>query len=377
MKIIKKLYKTSLLYKNGVFITIILIIFLLIGYLIPDKKPECFQNQIYTLNGFNVKYDDNAEVSDFFLSIKKNHGFLVMGTSETVAREDGNYHDFLNEDKDLNGIKFSVLAGAGRTCGTYIPLFLRHEKDLNSLQLIYFINPVYWRGNLCQMNLQYWNRYTQYQVCNSIPLNEKEQKQYYKPVNAYVNKLNFFNKGIAYVEYFLRDARRNYFCDLRNILFPLKYGEQFQFVSDTMSNYLSGSKYNTIDLERIDTVWNISKSFQHKNWYQPINESDNNRFIELTSFIHLCRDLEIKACFIICPYNERFIQQYDPDGLAGHQRIVQKIKQILIEQNVDFIDATDISSVAGTFVDHQHHSSFGAYLIYKRIKQKINEKKTN
>jgi hypothetical protein len=375
MKLLEKIYKTSNLFKNGIFIVITLIILILLGYLIPNQKPESFKNQIYTLNGFNAKYNDEAEVTDFLRSIKKNHGYLVMGTSETVSMEEGNYHDFLNEDTDLKGIQFSVLAGAGRTCGTYIPLFLHHQEDLDSLQLIYFINPAYWRANLCEMNLKYWDRYTQYQICRTISLTESEQKQIFQPVNHYKEELTFFQKGIAYFDYLARYARRNYFCDLRNLLFPEKYAQQFQFITETLSDYRSCPKYGQIDTELIDTVWNVLKTFQHQSWYQPMNETDTYRDMELTSFIRLCKKLGIKATFVIGPYNERFIQQYNPESLAGHQRVVQKIRQLLIDQNVNYIDASALSPVAGAFVDHQHYSSYGAYRIYQIMKQQLYEEK--
>lgn len=377
MKTLKELYKTRSLYKNGVFILISLIIFILIGYLFPNKKPEIFSEQIYTLNGFNAKYNDDAEVSDFFLSIKKNNGVLVLGTSETVALAEGNYHDFLNEDPDLRGVKFSVLAGAGRTCGTYIPLFLHHRNDLDSLQLIFFINPAYWRANLCEPDLKYWNRYTQYHICNTIEISKNQAELYFKPVQNYKKPLNIFQKWISQCEYVARDVRRNYFCDLRNLLYPNKYKRQFQFVTDTMSKYASNPKFGNVDTELIDTIWNTERAFHNQQWFQPINETDNYRYMELASFIHLCKELGIKATFVISPYNERFINQYDPSALAGHQRTVEKIRQLLIDEKVGFIDATDISPAAGAFVDHQHHSSYGADLIYLKIKQYLHEEKNN
>ena len=108
-----------------------------------------------------------------------------------------------------------------------------------------------------------------------------------------------------------------------------------------------------------------------------MNETDTYRDMELTSFIQLCKKLGIKATFVIGPYNERFIQQYNPESLAGHQRVVQKIKQLLIDQNVNYIDATELSPVAGAFVDHQHYSSYGAYRIYQIMKPKLYEEKNH
>ena len=119
---------------------------------------------------------------------------------------------------------------------------------------------------------------------------------------------------------------------------------------------------------------NISKDFIHKDWFKPINKSVNYRYEELTSFLKLCENLEIQATFIIGPYNERFIKKYDLNSLADYESTTQHIKQLLIENHVDFIDATDISPVIGAFNDHQHHSSYGAFLIYNKIKNHFYEK---
>ena len=179
------------------------------------------------------------------------------------------------------------------------------------------------------------------------------------------------------MEYQTRDIRRNYFCDLRNLLAPAKYGQQFKFVSDSMSHFRSYPGYGKIDTEKIDTVWNILKTFNHQKWYQPMNETDPYRFNELNAFIELCKKIGIKATFVIGPYNERFIQQYNSESLGGHQRVTQKIKQLLIDQKVNYIDATELSGVAGAFVDHQHYSSYGAYRIYQIIKQHLYEEKSH
>ena len=136
MSLIQSFYKTKSLVNNGVFISVVVVLLIIIGYLFPNSKPQIFSNQVYNLNGINLKYNDESEVSDFLLSIKKNNGFLVLGTSETGSIHGGNYYDFLNNDPDIKGKKFSVLAGAGRTCGLYIPLFLQHSDELDSLQLI-------------------------------------------------------------------------------------------------------------------------------------------------------------------------------------------------------------------------------------------------
>lgn len=373
MSLIQSFYKTKNLVANGVFIIITVVILMVVGYLIPDSAPRLFSKQIYTLNGFNTKYNDPREVSDYFLSIKNNNGFLVLGTSETGSIKGGNYYDFLNNDKDIEGKNFSLMAGAGRTCGIYIPLFLHHRDELDSLQLIYFINPVYWRENLCEVDLEYWNRYSNYKMCNNLDLSAQERESFFSPVQAYNDQLSFSSKFVSYLEQSIRSARRNYFNDLRYFLFPEEYTSQFDFISASKTDYSQDPKYGNVDYKSIDTNWNISKSFKHKEWFKPINETVDYRYKELTSFVKLCKELGIKATFIIGPYNELFIRKYNPENLEAHERTVQKIKHLLLSNNADFIDATDISPVVGAFIDHQHHSSYGAYLVYHKIKHKLYE----
>lgn len=117
---------------------------------------------------------------------------------------------------------------------------------------------------------------------------------------------------------------------------------------------------------------NKSVNYKYK-WVGSIDESQNYRYMELASFVKLCKHLGIKATFIIAPYNEIFIRKYYPRHLNAHARTTRKIKQLLINHDADFIDATDISPVVGAFNDYQHHSSYGAYLLYLKIKEKLYE----
>ena len=114
-----------------------------------------------------------------------------MGTSESSDLEGGNYYNFLNADTMLHS-RFSILAGAGRTCGIYIPLLLQHRDEVDSMQIIYLINPAYWRTDLCEVNMEYWNRYTNNAMIHHLKLTENENQEYFKPVQAYLTKLNLF-----------------------------------------------------------------------------------------------------------------------------------------------------------------------------------------
>ena len=112
------------------------------------------------------------------------------------------------------------------------------------------------------------------------------------------------------------------------------------------------------------------KTFHNHQWFDPINSSENYRFRELKSFISLCKELKIDVTYVVCPYNERFISNYSPESLGGYENVMKQIKQVLELENSSYVDASDISGLAGTFNDHQHYSSYGAFLIYQKLKKR-------
>ena len=117
MKLIRNFYKTSTLANNGVFILIGACVLIIVGAsFIPEFKGQVSKRQIYNLNGLTLKFNDNPETETFFQSIINNDGYLCLGTSESTSP--ANYFDFLNNDPEIKP-RFSVLAGAGRTCGVY------------------------------------------------------------------------------------------------------------------------------------------------------------------------------------------------------------------------------------------------------------------
>ena len=159
-------YKTSVLAKYGRFIGVSLVVLLVVSkWVIPEFKAESAQKQIYTLKGTHTKYND-PEFAHFIESIKQNNGYLCLGTSESTELVGGNYYYFLSRDQDLP--QFSMLSGAGRTCGIYAPLFLHNKALVKGMKLIYIINPVYWRNDLSRVNKPYWKRYSNYGLLTGL-----------------------------------------------------------------------------------------------------------------------------------------------------------------------------------------------------------------
>ncbi|MBL4862939.1 MAG: hypothetical protein JKY09_07990 [Crocinitomicaceae bacterium] len=374
MKLIDSFYKTKNLAKNGVFLLISAFLLLALSdYIIPEFKVKKVDKQIVNLFGYTTKFDDRTEVSHFIASIKKNGGYLCLGTSESTSIPTGNYFDFLNNDPDIPKTRFSIMSGAGRTCSIHIPMLLRHREEVDSLKIIYLINPVYWRTSLSEIYEEYLDRYTNYYMSNSIPQTDIERKTYCPAIDPYLDNVPLFNKLLFTTEYFIRAKRRNYFYNLNYLINPDAYEESVSYMPYNRRDLTRYPLFGQIDSDYIDTVVNLA-SDAHPYHYDPINESSTYRYEELKSFMAVCKDLGVQVTYIIGPYNARFLKNHEPEGLPAYVRTTQKIKQILLDGNADFIDATDISSKPGAFIDHQHHSSYGAYFIYSKIKMHLHEK---
>jgi hypothetical protein len=365
-------YKTRFLYKNGIYICVVLFVLLLVGgiskyeYLSPEPNK-----QVYTINGFDIKFNGQSTMYYFFKSIKNNNGYLCIGTSESTSLDDGNYFDFINADSSLN-FKFSKLTGAGRTCGLFMPMLMLNRDVVKDLKIIYFINPVYWRTDLSNPLTVYWSRYSNYDINASTKFEDENEIALFKPVQAYMDILPIKDKFFETVENRIRNLRKPYFEGLRLKLKPEEFIAKHEYVS-TNKSLDSYDNFGEIDIEKIDTVWNIRKNFENKGGFKPIDTSTNYRYEELESFVKLCDYLNIDAHFIVGPYNWRFVSEYDPNSIDEYENCINKIKSILQENNSSVIDMSYISYLPGTFIDYQHHSSYGAYLIYKELKQKLNE----
>ncbi len=368
MKLMHTFYKTSSLARNGIFLLVSVVV--LLGVLfIPDFKWKETSRQVYSIPGINLKYDDEPFVSHFFKSIKANDGYLILGTSESSSLKGGNYYDYLNSDIEVRE-SFSVLAGAGRTGGLYIPLFINHKKEVKGLRVIYLINPVYWGSNLSQVNKEYWSRYSNYGYSSGIELSEKE-KAFYQPVQEYYDKINLFEKATYTIEYWIRNVREPYFNHLTFLLNPKKYEERITYVKKGAKDLSAYPLFGQIDTEEIDTSRSHAFNFHNPDWFKSVDLKGDYRYEELSAFVDLCQYLDIQATFILGPYNERFIKHYDVGSLSPYVDVTQKLKTMLEEKGADYIDATDISQAPGAFIDHQHHSSYGGYLLYQKIKQHL------
>ncbi len=374
MNLIAETYKTKNLAYYGRFISCCLVALILIGpFIIPRFIPHT-KKQMLGINGNYLKYDDKEIVTDYFNSIKSNNGYLCLGTSETTSiKGGGNYYNFLNDDPDLN-VKFSVLAGAGRTCAKYIPIFLNHKEDVKHLKVFYYINPVYWRDDLINPSKTYWKRYSNYGVIKNVHISDAEKERYFKEVNYSMNNFNSGEKTTFLLDYWLRKFRTSYFQDLCFWGNSDSYIRSNSFVKEIKNDLSIYKSFGKVDYELIDTVSNETRGHSIAETFKPTTQEINYRYDELISFINLCKDLEVDVTYILGPYNGRLIQNHYPEALEGYELTMTNVRKILTESNVSYIDASDNSMKAGTLSDPMHNSSYGAYLIYKKMKNYVYER---
>ena len=191
--------------------------------------------------------------------------------------------------------------------------------------------------------------------------------------NEYNQVLNPGEKFLFSLEYWLREIRKPFFRDLRYWLFPEEYYKDLSFLSQEKKGLQEFACFGEIDTTYVDTSWNITYEFKTRTWLNPIIDNDyRNR--ELIAFIRLCNELNVNVSYILGPVNEIYIRKYHPPYYEGYMQAIAGIRDILDKEGVDYIDATELGNIPGSFIDNQHHSSYGAYLIYQKTKKHIYEK---
>lgn len=372
---LKAIFKTKFLAYLGLVIAISLVGFLLLSFLlIPEFKGIAPVSQIYTIQGEALRYDDSGITGDFFQSIRRNNGYLLLGTSESGEMEGGNYYDYLNNDQQI-AARFSKLSGAGRTCGIYLPVFLRHGTELKGLKVIYLINPVYWGTNLCKPEFDYWTRYVDYGLAMNTLHDHRAPVLVQEVLKQYNSTLNLPNQVLYTLVSVVRKAHAKFKRDLNFLINPSDYASSLQPITPK-NDSLDYQNFGRIDTMAIDTLWNVNKVFLSHKRMSAINEEVDFRYQELEAFIGLGKQLEMEITFLMCPANEIFIKRFEPAALTGYQNTNARIKELLLSYSADVVDATQIGREAGTFIDNQHISSYGAYLIYQKIKSHLHEKET-
>ncbi len=320
------------------------------------------------LPGANAKNVD-FEFKLFLRKIKKNNGLLVCGTSETGNLYYSNYWRLLLKDPAFQQ-QVSVMGGAGRTCGMYFPMMLNYPDEFKDLELIYFINPTYWREGYNRFIPEYYTRYVGYTQGRHVA--EKELV----PLDSFnrPSSIDLEDVPKSYVNA-LKNTFAGYLSQVASVYFPswktkLACSEKHSKPIPTDSSWIQ-NLYADLDLETNVSKKNVPKMKRFFN----IDTASTYRYEELQHFITIAKDRQVNVTFVLGPYNGIQAEIFNQPSKLHHEKVVNNIREILEGSGFDYVDASDLSFVPGSFMDSQHHSKYGAYLIYKKLKAHYENKR--
>lgn len=331
--------------------------------------------QYLAIDPVNVKKDD-AYFHLFLQQIRKHNGVLVLGTSESGFKDGYNYWELLNNDPDIE-TDFSVLYGAGRSTERYIPSILNHPENWEKQRLLVFVNPVYWRKGLDVFNLEYHERYLD--ITELRKAREKaDNKERYDLLYGGGKSLMSPSLTERVSNVMDKKVHRLYYENLRRVLLGIPktriftdFGKPFDPSHQFSAERLAELKKET------DSTFNCTHEFiEHKDLHISILDVNANyRNTALTYFMELCKKHKIDATFIIGPYNQTMGEASgDTQAMQTYDEIHKMLRSLMEKEGFPYIDLYDLSPVNLTFDDQQHHSKYGGYLIYQRIKEYYDEK---
>lgn len=339
------------------------------------ELPKNAGGSLLTVDATHVKNDD-AYFHEFMNRIRKNDDVLVLGTSESGYLDGYNYWELLNSDSTLED-QFSVLYGAGRFCERYIPSMINNPEIWRDQKLLVIINPVYWREGLSRFSLEYHERY----------MNEGEVRNARSKSNRKDDfDLLFGGSGVGFVKGQMNVA--NNWID-KNV-HELYYGRLHQFFGleeENITHFTAHSPRTGLlartSPELLETAksevledWNCTQEFINTGDYlmTELFLDSEYRNTALDYFLELCKDLNVKPTFVIGPYNKILTEKNKQEAIADrYAELYEKLKSTFDKTGFPYIDASEISEVPFAFIDTQHHSKYGGYLLYKLIKSELYE----
>lgn len=364
----KDMYRIKSMARIGVWVVAALLFWLLFPLCIPTFHAEVPDRQVYSIRHQELR-DNNPLYTDLFLkSIKSHNGYLILGTSESNDRPKGNYYNFLNADTSiLSG--FSLVAGAGRTACTYFPL-IQSNDNVSGLKVIYYINPAYWCGKLAPNSADYFQRYLSYTVYKKA--NRPKRKDVEDILNKNLQNTQFVDRASDFLAYYVDRWRRKFYQDMAFNLDDSKFKNGVSWLYPKNPNALK--TLAPPDTSQYDYAFNIVKSFDIHSYTMHPNVQETYRFDELRTMVRLCKSRKVDVTYVVGPYNKVAYQQANPTELPYIQEIVDNIRHLLEEEGVSYLDCTEFSSTPGFFADWQHHTSYGGYLLYQKMREYVLEK---
>ena len=337
-------------------ITFIAILIIPIGLSFQGSSSITMPKGVYVKKGNRIFYN-------FLEQLKQEKGILVLGTSETGNQLDGNnYFSILNKDKEFNKPVYAF-GGAGRAANVYFPLILDNPKAFENLELIYYINPTYWRNGLNKFSEDYFKRY----VDDGLAFSVKNKAQRSAIYNKFIKDGAEIKSYFPFITERITDNFKSfYYHNLTNLIankIPIKSSKI------DIKNFYNDQKLKGFK-QKINLEYNVTDEFLKKNSPFPaIDTSSSYQYELLYNFIKLTKQYNINCTFYLGPYNEIYCNQQSPELKKEHQKVVRNIRQLLIKNDAVFIDGSAQSTIPGTFTDIQHISEYGAYLTAIQIKE--------
>lgn len=383
-KYISKFYRFSTLKevgKTGMLAIILVVLAGLYAFIfLPSSSenielPENNGDSFLTLDATHVK-DDDAYFHEFMKLLKKNNDVLVLGTSESGFLDSYNYWELLNADEQIEE-QFGVLYGAGRSCERYIPSMLNNPEIWQEQNMIVVVNPVYWRESLSKFNNEYHTRYMNDGEVERA--REKSKRKDDFDILFSGGQQGYMKAKMSAVNRFVdQEIHELYYGRLRNYLGIEQ--EAILHVTEHL-DYVPAKKRGKPEMleelqSQIVPDFNCTQEFIDKGDYSmlPLILDAEYRNTALDYFMDLCQLLNIKVTFVIGPYNRILAEKCgQPEIVKQHEELEDRLRKKFKASGFDYIDATDISTTPGSFIDKQHHSMYGGYLLYERIKKHLYE----
>jgi len=338
-----------------------------------EKYKRSTPKSFLAIDALHVKNDD-AFFHLFMNRLRKNNDVLVLGTSESGFMDSYNYWELLNADQEIDA-QFSVIYGAGRSCERYIPHMLNNPQNWKKQRVLVILNPVYWRDGLSQFNSEYHNRYMNDQEVRLARKKSRRKEDYdllFTPTRYVTARMNDINTSID------KHIHSLFYDRLRHFI-----GWQSEEINHLTlhPDYLSAAERTKPEIlnefkKEILPEHNCTQAFMDKGEYSmdPLVLDAKYRNTALDYFMELCKELEIDVTFVIGPYNNILASACGQDDvIKQHEKLEDQLRNKLDSSGFKYIDATEISMIPGSFIDKQHHSKYGGYLLYKTIKSNWNE----
>jgi len=336
----------------------LLIVTVVIPLVIPHLpvEPET-PNGSYIKSGSRVFYN-------FLEQVKKEHGVLILGTSETGNSLSGNnYWALLQRDKDLDR-NFYSLGGAGRCAHVYFPLILDNPGAFRDLEVIYYINPTYWRKGLNNFHKAYFERYVDTTLVYALEYKAIEARIYEEFMKPAITERDR-PRAIA-IDRMIERYRSLFYYDLNRFIEGKDPGvhERMNIEDFYTPGRMEAAK------KQVNPAYNATDEFLRQNTSFPVIDTASGfQYDLLQAFIQMVREHGIHCTFYLGPFNEIYCREKNPELLDDYYDTMENIREILENSGLPYIDGSGQSTVPGTFSDIQHISEYGAYLTALQIKE--------